>query len=161
MIRSILCALGGIAASASASSQESKEAPADGQPYWIEQAKAAAQLQGITVGETVRRQRLQDRAELQNERFSEDPDDIGARFENGGPELRVRFYFKQGASAKTIGDRELSGIASRETSTLTRRTEPAAGRSSAGCPASGDETGRGHGIHRTAYPAFSRRAGAI
>lgn len=32
-----------------------------GQPDWIEQAKIVAQMQGITVGEAVRRKRLQDK----------------------------------------------------------------------------------------------------
>lgn len=79
-----------------------------GQPYWIEQAKALAQLQGITVGEAVKRHRLQIVAERQNQRFANDPNYVGARFNQPGSPLAVEYFFSKGSGNKSISDPELA-----------------------------------------------------
>lgn len=49
-----------------------------GQPEWIEQAKIVAQNNGISVGEAVRRARLQEKLNRAIKRFENDPDYAGA-----------------------------------------------------------------------------------
>lgn len=109
MLKSILAlTISSFAASAALAQPDSP----GGQPYWIEQAKALAQLQGITVGEAVRRHRLQIVAERQNQRFANDPNYVGARFNRPGSPLAVEYFFSRGSGNKYISDPELAAISS-------------------------------------------------
>lgn len=80
-----------------------------GQPDWIEQAKILAQMEGTSVGEQVRRYRLQEKANKLDERFSSDPDYGGAQVERKGPNFKVSFAFKGSGKQRNIDDPELAG----------------------------------------------------
>jgi hypothetical protein len=100
-----LLALAGLIIGSPAASQETS----GGQPDWLSQAKIAAQLEGISVGEAVRRARLQNLAIKQGERFAADPDFAGSWIERSGTTFRVVFAFK-GNAHKTIVDSDLAGV---------------------------------------------------
>lgn len=81
--------------------------PSGGQPDWLSQAKIAAQLEGISVGEAVRRARLQNLAIEQGERFASYPDFAGSWIERRGNSFRVVFAFK-GNAQKPISNPDLA-----------------------------------------------------
>jgi streptogrisin C len=79
-----------------------------GQPDWIEQAKVVAQMEGVTVGEAVRRTNLQNKALREVERFSSDPDYAGSWIERDARNFKIHFAFKGSkAGAKTVTDPDL------------------------------------------------------
>lgn len=76
-------------------------------PDWLQQAKLIASQEGVSVGEAVRRIRLQQKAQRANERFFADPDYAGAIIAEDARGLRVKFNFK-GGKRVSIDDQELS-----------------------------------------------------
>jgi hypothetical protein len=78
-----------------------------GQPDWLSQAQIAAQMEGVSVGEAVRRARLQILAMKQIERFASDPDFAGSWIERNANSFRMVFAFK-GNAQKPISDPELA-----------------------------------------------------
>ena len=76
-----------------------------GTPDWLSQAKIAAQLEGVTVGEAVRRARLQNLAIKQAERFATDPDFAGSWIERSGNALKETQY-----NRATYAETKLGGI---------------------------------------------------
>lgn len=82
----------------------------EAQPDWIEQAKIVANMQGISVGEAVRRARLQDKVNRTNERFLADPDYAGAWIEQDARGFRATFAFRNGKKP-SLGDQELQDAA--------------------------------------------------
>lgn len=79
------------------------------QPEWIEQAKIVARMQGITVGEAVRRARLQERVNRAIERFQNDPDYAGAWIEQDAKVFKVNFAFR-GNKRPSLEDAELQQV---------------------------------------------------
>jgi len=79
------------------------------QPDWIEQARLVAAKDGISIGEAVRRARLQIKVHRANEKFFNDPDYAGAVILQDARGFRARFAFKGGKRAD-IDDQELRGI---------------------------------------------------
>lgn len=78
------------------------------QPDWLSQAKIVAQLEGISVGEAVRRERLQRLAAEHAARFSTDPDFAGSWIDRSNRGFKVVFAFR-GGKQKAINDSELAG----------------------------------------------------
>lgn len=99
-----LLALTGLIICSPVSGQETPAGP----PDWLSQAKIAAQLEGVSVGEAVRRARLQNLAMKQIERFASDPDFAGSWIERSATAFRMVFAFK-GNAQKQIADPELAG----------------------------------------------------
>lgn len=85
--------------------------PNNSQPDWIEQAKIVAQMQGITVGEAVRRARLLEKANRAIKRFENDPDFAGAWIDENSRGFRVNFAFR-GGRKPALNDSELQGVSS-------------------------------------------------
>lgn len=84
---------------------------AGAQPDWIEQARMVAQMQGITVGEAVRRARLQEKVNRTVERFQNYPDYGGAWIEQDAGGYRANFAFR-GGRKPSLGDTELQEVSS-------------------------------------------------
>jgi hypothetical protein len=82
-------------------------APAN-QPDWLSQAKIVAQMEGTSVGEAVRRARLQQVAAEQAARFGADPEFAGSWIDRSGGGFKVVFAFR-GEKRKDIADAELAG----------------------------------------------------
>lgn len=80
------------------------------QPDWLDQAKIVAQMQGVSVGEAVRRAKLQDKVEKLDQRFSSDPEYAGAWIDQKGQTFRATFAFKGGKGNRSIDDAELSEV---------------------------------------------------
>lgn len=85
-----------------------QQPPADN-PDWLSQARIAAQMEGVSVGEAVRRARMQTLAMKQIERFASDPDFAGSWIERSANAFRMEFAFK-GNAQKQIADPELAGV---------------------------------------------------
>lgn len=83
--------------------------PEGGQPDWIEQARLVAAKYGISVGEAVRRARLEIKVNRANERFFNDPDYAGAVILQDARAFRAKFGFK-GGKRPDLGDQELREI---------------------------------------------------
>lgn len=81
-----------------------------GQPDWIEQARILAQMEGTSVGEQVRRHRLQQKADKLHERFSSDPDYAGVQIDRKGSTFRISFAFKGTGKQRSVDDTELAGV---------------------------------------------------
>lgn len=77
-----------------------------GQPDWLPQARIIANDEGITLGEAVRRVRLQQKVQRANERFFSDPDYAGAVIQQDGRNFRAKFNFK-GGKRPSLDDQEL------------------------------------------------------
>ncbi len=77
-----------------------------GQPEWIEQAKIVAQADGISVGEAVRRARLQEKLNRAIKRFENDPDYAGAWIEQDSKNYRMKLGFR-GGRKPALNDPEL------------------------------------------------------
>ncbi|WP_265530535.1 hypothetical protein [Sphingomicrobium marinum] len=101
----------GVTAGCAATAQEAN--PSGGMPDWVSQAKIVAEMEGISVGEAVRRARLQILADRQAEKFANDPEFAGSWIEHGRKNFRVNFAFR-GGGAKTIADPELSAASNIE-----------------------------------------------
>lgn len=82
-----------------------------GQPDWIEQAKIVAQMQGITVGEAVRRARLLEKVNREIERFQNDADFGGAWIDQDARGFKANFAFR-GGKKPTLSDNELQSVSS-------------------------------------------------
>ncbi len=78
-------------------------------PDWIEQAKIVARMQGITVGEAVRRARLQEKINRAIEKFQNDPDYAGAWLEQDASGFKANFAFR-GNRRPSLGDTELQQV---------------------------------------------------
>lgn len=77
-----------------------------GQPEWIAQAKIVAQSDGISVGEAVRRARLQEKLNRAIKRFENDPDYAGAWIEQDSKNYRMKLGFR-GGRKPALNDPEL------------------------------------------------------
>ena len=78
-----------------------------GQPDWIEQAKIVAQMEGVSVGEAVRRANLERRMAKQAERLEGTPGYAGSVIERDGKQFKIVHLFSDGRSAVDTGDAEL------------------------------------------------------
>jgi hypothetical protein len=86
----------------------SAQQPTGDNPEWLSQARIAAQLEGISVGEAVRRSRLQSLAIEQADRFAkQDSDFAGSWIDRSGNTFRVIFAFK-GNAQKRVSDPDLA-----------------------------------------------------
>lgn len=83
------------------------EASTSGQPDWLSQAKIVAQLEGVTVGEAVRRANLIKRAQKQAERWVNDPDFAGGWIDRRNGGFKIVHAFR-GSSQRNIEDSELA-----------------------------------------------------
>lgn len=81
-----------------------------GQPDWIEQARILAQMEGTSVGEQVRRYRLQQQADRLDDRFNSDPDYAGMQIDRKGPNFKIAFAFKGVGKQRSVDDPELAGV---------------------------------------------------
>ena len=81
------------------------------QPDWIEQAKIVARMQGITVGEAVRRARLQEKVNRAIEQFQSDPDYAGAWIDQDARGFKANFAFR-GGKKSALNDSELAAASS-------------------------------------------------
>lgn len=81
------------------------------QPDWIEQAKIVAGMQGITVGEAVRRARLLEKVNREIERFQNDPDYGGAWIDQDARGFKANFAFR-GGRKPALSDSELQSVSS-------------------------------------------------
>jgi hypothetical protein len=82
-------------------------------PDWLSQAKIVANMQNITVGEAVRRARLQALVDRQTARFEQDDDFGGSWIVQNKTGFTAHFAFKGGAR-RPIGDPELAQASSFE-----------------------------------------------
>jgi hypothetical protein len=83
--------------------------PPTDNPDWLSQAKIVAEAQGISVGEAVRRARLQRLANEQADRFAADDSFAGSWISQDRNGFKVNFAFK-GGGAKPLGDPDLAGV---------------------------------------------------
>lgn len=81
-----------------------------GQPDWLEQARILAKMEGTSIGEQVRRYRLQEKANKLDERFSSDPDYAGAQIDRKGPTFKISFAFKGAGKQRSVDDTELASV---------------------------------------------------
>lgn len=80
-----------------------------GQPDWLSQAKIVAEIEGVSVGEAVRRARLQVKADRQAEEFSSDPSYAGSWVVRSGQKYRLVYAFKgAGAANRKASDDEVT-----------------------------------------------------
>jgi streptogrisin C len=86
------------------------------QPDWLEQAKIVAKMQGITVGEAVRRARLLAKVNSAIKRFESDPDYAGAWIDQDARHFTANFAFRDGRRA-AIEDTELRDVSAFPTAT--------------------------------------------
>src|SRR4051794_27244768 len=77
--------------------------PDTSQPDWIEQARIVARMQGITVGEAVRRARLLEKVNRAIERFQNDPDYGGAWIDQDARGVIGKFGFRGGGKTPERG----------------------------------------------------------
>lgn len=89
---------------------QAQQPPTDN-PDWLSQAKIVAAAQGISVGEAVRRERLQRLANQQAERFANDENFAGSWISQDRNGFKVNFAFK-GGGAKAVGDADLAPVSS-------------------------------------------------
>lgn len=80
-----------------------------GQPDWLSQAQIAAQMEGVSVGEAVRRAQLQLLAMRQIERFASDSDFAGSWIDRDANTFRMVFAFK-GNAQKQIADPDIARV---------------------------------------------------
>lgn len=96
----IIIALLAISAQASAQSSDTS-----GQPDWIEQAKIVSKMEGISVGEAIRRGKLERKLAEQQLRLESDPTYAGSEIIRDSKRYRIVHYFT--TDAATSGDAEL------------------------------------------------------
>lgn len=101
MLKSILAITISTFAATAASAQEQTA-----QPDWIGQARIVAQAEGISVGEAVRRARLQEKLNRAIKRFEGDPDYAGAWIEQDPTNYRIKLGFR-GGRKPALSDPEL------------------------------------------------------
>ena len=102
-------ALAALLTASTAISETALAQPDNSQPEWIEQARIVARMQGITVGEAVRRVRLQEKVNRAIERFQNDADYAGAWIDQDARGFRATFGFK-GGRKPALGDTELQEV---------------------------------------------------
>lgn len=78
-------------------------------PDWLDQAKIVAQLQGIPVGEAVRRAKLQEKVAALDAQYASDPTYGGSYIEQDSKGFRATFRF-MGGKRETIADPEVDGV---------------------------------------------------
>ena len=78
-----------------------------GQPDWIEQAKIVAEMDGVSVGEAVRRATLEQRLARQAERLEKMPGYAGTFIERGRNRYVIVHYFSDDTNADILNDSEL------------------------------------------------------
>lgn len=101
--------LAAVASSPAAVAQTPQGSP----PDWLSQAKIIAEMQGITVGEAVRRSRLQILANRQAERFAQDDNFAGSWIQQDRNGYKVTYAFRGGGN-RTIADPELAAASNFE-----------------------------------------------
>lgn len=104
-------ALAALLMASTAISQPSFAQDDGGQPDWIDQAKIVATMQGISVGEAVRRARLQEKVNRAVAKFESDPDFAGAWIEQDARGFKANFAFR-GGKKPALNDSDLQGISS-------------------------------------------------
>lgn len=82
-----------------------------GEPDWLSQAKIVAQMEGVSVGEAVRRAKLIQRAQKFAEKWKDDPDFAGGWIDRRNGGFKIVHAFRRGAT-KQIDDPELAGVSS-------------------------------------------------
>lgn len=82
-----------------------------GEPDWLSQAKIVAQMEGISVGEAVRRAKLIQRAQRFAEKWKDDPDFAGGWIDKRNGGFKIVHAFRRGAT-KQIDDPELASVSS-------------------------------------------------
>ena len=82
-----------------------------GQPDWLSQAKIVAEMEGISVGEAVRRAKLIERAQRWAEKWKDDPDFAGGWIDRRNGGFKIVHAFRRGATRK-IDDAELADASS-------------------------------------------------
>ena len=79
-----------------------------GQPDWVEQAKIVAQMEGISVGEAIRRGKLERRLADQVSRLEADPNYAGSEIVRDKNQYRIVHYFNN--DANTLNDSEIDAV---------------------------------------------------
>lgn len=104
--RALLCTAVALSSAASSQTQQAGEAT----PDWLSQAKIAADMEGITIGEAVRRARLQMLANQQAERFSQDDTFAGSWIEQDRNGFKVTYALRGGGN-RAIAEPDLAAVA--------------------------------------------------
>ena len=81
---------------------------AGGQPDWVEQAKIVAQMDGISVGEAIRRGKLEKRLADQVTRLEADANYAGSEIVREKNRYRIVHYFNN--DANTLSDSDLDAV---------------------------------------------------
>lgn len=103
-VTSVALALVCLVGAAPAFSQKPDDA---GPPDWLEQAKIVAQMDGVSVGEAVRRAKLQQRMAEAEARLSENPNYAGSYIDRRGNGFKIVHRFKGAGAKPSTGDAEL------------------------------------------------------
>jgi hypothetical protein len=92
-----------------------------GPPDWLEQAKIVAQMDGVSVGEAIRRAKLQQRMAAAEARLSANPNYAGSYIERRGNAFKIVHRFKGAEAKPSTGDTELDSNSQFEVSNVSMK----------------------------------------